>query len=254
MAHIRQELDGLIIDGDKIYHVPKVNIDKMLEDGMKRMGVNREKDMNTRYKLLKPISGKIICEEACKEEFDKFVKHFGFHTKIAWDKENEDWISENIHLGIKFLEDHEYIDLIKPKLKFNQEKTYCFEGYKGDIYKLSMGHDSRFSWINISKTQTRWESVNHETPLEAIESITKHYCVEIIEFDNIQEAINHFTPIKGDEILDQMTEQEMVNLFYDIKEKLGIVGFRNGCPIKKGIICPLQVPRCSDCKFNMGAK
>jgi len=147
-----------------------------------------KKENKMKYKLLRDINGESLYKDgACITEFEKYLEKYGFHKRVIWDKINEDYMI-NQNGWIKFLLDHKYIELNKPKLVYDESKIYILKT-GADIYKLHIidHNDNMFAFINLNNNIT-WANDEHDSGQAALDYCIK-YNGEIYAFDNIFNAV-----------------------------------------------------------------
>lgn len=190
------------------------------------------------YKPIKSISGKDIVNKACKEEFEKFVKHFGFYNEIEFNEENFNWIRDNIENGIQFTIDNGFIEKVE---KYDKNKLYfcSFQGSSKYLSKLSKIND-KFIWVSINRNSV-FLSTYFDFIEEAINYIDQ-LCWKVDSFHTFEEAMEYYFPNKNK--IDDMSKTDKLNLLYDLSKEF-----------KMDINCKDFGPSCyeiscKDCKFN----
>ena len=195
------------------------------------------KDEFKDYKPIKSISGKDIVNKACREEFEKFVKHFGFYNEIEFNEENFNWIRDNIENGIKFGIDNGLIEKVE---KYDENKLYyCSSGCDTTyLSKLSKIND-KFIWV--SYRNSLFSNKYYSSIKESIEYI-KSLGWDVNSFDTFEEAMEYYFPNKNK--IDNMSKTDKINLLYDLCEEFEIdINCKDIGPICYEILC-------KDCKIN----
>ncbi len=138
--------------------------------------------METKYKLVKDLTGKAIAESACSGEFEKFVKRCGYHTKVVWDLEFEKYAIQQ-NGWVEFLVNGGFLVLSRPKE--TEDMVHIFTGISGP-YKLhrEVG-GSGFSWLSVDRSGGA-ACGNHQTLEEAIRFARNSG--ELASFKNAKEA------------------------------------------------------------------
>ena len=143
------------VNDEKIYTVNVVN-----ENGVHFEGVGEgfswealeivEEEKIMKYKLLKSISGKSLFEaNACKTEFDKFVKKYGFYEDVSFTEEFiEDAIKQNG--WISFFVNNGFIEKVKPEVFYKigdrfENKETISGGREWMICRI----DSKYAFVSL---------------------------------------------------------------------------------------------------------
>lgn len=96
-------------------------------------------DNKMKYKLLKTLTAEFVKEYSpCEDEFNKFVRKYGFTEKIEWTKETEDYMLKQ-NGWIEFLLNTNFID--KNIMKYDEDYFYIIKDH-GNIFKLSAFNSS----------------------------------------------------------------------------------------------------------------
>ena len=218
----------------KKYHPKIYTFDELLikED-------NKMKENFKDYKQVKSISGKDIVNNACQEEFEKFVKHFGFHNEIKFNEINFNWIRDNIENGIQFGIDNGFIEKVE---KYNENKLYfCSYNNYNHVGKL-VRINGKFIWVGVNNiSNSLFSSEWCGTIEESIKSI-KSLGWNVNSFDTFEEAMEYYFPAKNK--ID-MSKTDKLNILYDLSKefKIDIVCESINSADCLGVIC-------KDCKFN----
>ena len=209
-------------------------------------GENEMKENFKDYKQVKPISGKDIVNEACREEFEKFVKHFGFHNEIEFNNENFNWIRDNIENGIKFGIDYEFIEKVEKVEKvekYDEKKLYfCTSNKLNEIGKL-VKINNKYIWVDVNSiTNNVFSNKYHNTIKDSIEYII-NICWNVKEFDTFEEAMEYYFSNKNK--IDDMPKTDKINLLYDLCKEFDINMVCGDINFK--LCCGAS---CTQCKLN----
>jgi len=99
-----------------------------------------------KYKLVKKLSGHVISGTACRDEFEKFVKKFGYYTEVEWTSDVEDYCIEQ-NGWIEFLFREGYLNKNKKtKGYFNGINTW--EGAIKKMQEADNGYECEFEVVN----------------------------------------------------------------------------------------------------------
>ena len=197
------------------------------------------KDEFKDYKPIKSISGKDIVNKACKEEFEKFVKHFGFYNEIEFNEENFNWIRDNIENGIKFGIDNGFIEKGE---KYDDKKLYycSFQSRPKYVSKLVKIND-KYIWVRVNGiTNNLFSTEYHDTIEDSIKYI-KFLGWDVKEFNTFEEAMEYYYPNKNK--IDNMSKTDKINLFYDLCKE-----FKTNVTCKSNKIYCVGAS-CKQCKF-----
>ena len=146
--------------------------------------LKKENKMKTKYELIKDLSGKEIAEKACKDEFEIFINKFGFHSDVAWTKENEDYIRSQ-NRWISFLFENDYIKETVEKIVYDRDKVYIV----AEKYKLCLVN-RMYNFICLDNTAGRWVD-DYETAQSAIDYVVSmNYKLEV--FNNFKEVADKY--------------------------------------------------------------
>ena len=166
---------------------------------------NNMKENFKDYKQVKTITGKDVVNNACRGEFEKFVKHFGFYTEIEFNEFNFNWIRDNIENGIQFGVDNGFIEKVE---KYDGNKLYfCSYGYViGKLVKII----DKYVWVGVNNSANNLFSCHcHDTIKDSIKYIINlHWNVK--EFDTFEEAMEYYYPNKNK--IDNMSKTDKINL------------------------------------------
>lgn len=230
----------------KIYEVKNINFNKNEE----------EKIMETKYELIKKLSGKEIVKDACEGQFEIFVKKFGFYDEVEWTKENEEWISGFIAGGIEFGIKYGFLRE-RETIKFDENKVYILKnsmGSKTILNILIKNENGAYIFTPLNNTCVIFDDKSFMNPHECIKEYHNKYSNwEIKEFNNIREAID-FYYLKEEKSIANMTKIEKINLLHDLVGTLNVKSFdSSGCPVSsinfiEDTFC--AGVECSMCKFN----
>ena len=174
--------------------------------------------MTTKYKLLKPLSGKSIIENnGCEDETIKFINKFGIKNEIKWTKEIEDYCSER-NGWIRFFVKCEFIE--ENKIKFDKLKFYFVKDYQGDVCRLCfdkrIGDDYR--WIVVNENVAYTTRNTFEEAIEYFKTAQQkhqYYDFEIKAFDTISEATEYYSAYENKET----TVEQDLNTIYKLDQK-----------------------------------
>lgn len=147
--------------------------------------VKQEED-KMKYELIKDLSGKLIVETACKEEFNIFTKKYGYYDNIEWTKENEEFIIKQ-NGWVDFFKEKGFIKEIKPKIVFNSDKIYVFKGAYNYYYKLQATCATEYSFLSLDRSKCLF--VYYSSGQEAIDKIISEK-YELKEFSTLIEMID----------------------------------------------------------------
>jgi len=142
-----------------------------------------------KYKLLKTLTSEFVKEyDPCEEEFNKFVRKYGFTENIEWNKETEDYMLKQ-NGWIDFLIDTDFIDK-KKTIIFDQYKIYLIVGNSKStdtIFKLGNCNDNKFYFDRLSSS-VEVVGAWYNSGQEAIDTAIKDN-YNVIVCNNISEMI-----------------------------------------------------------------
>ena len=191
------------------------------------------------YKQIKSISGKDVVNNACREEFEKFVKHFGFHNEIEFNKENFNWIRDNIENGIKFGLDYGFIEKVE---EYDENKLYfCSSGHDTSYLSKLSKINNKFIWVSINRNPM-FSSEYHNSIEKAIEHVESLKWV-VNSFDTFEEAMEYY---HNKNKIDNMSKTHKINLLYNLSKEFKV---EMSCD---NINCDLV--SCKNCKFYKSYK
>jgi len=170
----------------------------MLTHGRVYKSEKESKEMETKYELVKELTGKAIAESACPGEFEKFVKHCGFHTKVIWDLEFEKYAMEQ-NEWVEFLVDKGFLVKREVELQFDDKKVYMaqYDEYVCMICKHT--NDDLFTLAYIGKESGRSSTVMKDStaqpPIKGFGKYVKEIekqGYKVKEFDSLLDAMTNY--------------------------------------------------------------
>lgn len=152
----------------------------------------------TKYELVKELTGKAIAESACGNEFEKFVRHCGYHEPVVWDLEFEKYVFEQDG-WISFLEKKRFLTRREEKVIFDTAKVYC-ANINGDIYKIGMvNRENHFAIMFIGSRNSASSSFHHagayfrdKESFGSLISRLKSDQYNTKVFSSLREALDHY--------------------------------------------------------------
>ena len=167
---------------------------KYKEDKARLLEMNNKEDkMELRYKIKegKTINAEQIMNchaHKCKDGLNSFLMHFGAND-VDWNKENEDWIANNVPGGIDWLYSNGFIE----KNEKVYDKNFYFCQYNAGRVGFLSKVDENYMWISLSGIKNCFHSKKYESIKDAIYNLQSRPSPwKVKGFDTLQDGLKFY--------------------------------------------------------------
>ena len=158
---------------------------------------NKDNKMETKYRIKedKTINVEQIMNcptHKCREGLNSFLIHFGAND-VDWNKENEDWIANNVPGGIDWLYSNGFIEENEEVL--DKKFYFCFISSNygnsaGFLSKVSNVGYNDYMWTTFNGIQEYFSSEKYSSIEEAIHDYN-HYPWKVKGFNTLQDGLEY---------------------------------------------------------------